>query len=47
MEIWYRGIDFYFEDFSQLFLYSLLYIEIGSLGKHCKDHSNEFMSYGK
>jgi hypothetical protein len=46
-------LTFYFEgksrnqDFSQLSLYSLLYIETCSLRKHRKDHSNEFMSYSK
>jgi len=35
------------EDFSQLFLYGLLYIETCSLRKHCKNHSDQFMSYSK
>lgn len=45
--LWYGGEIFENEDFSQRFLYSLLYIETCSLRKHCKDDSNEFMSYRK
>lgn len=33
--------------YSQLLLYGLLCFEICSVRKHCKDHSNEFMSYSK
>ena len=47
LEMWYGGEIFENEDFSQLFLYSLLYFETCSLRKHCKDDSNEFMSYRK
>jgi hypothetical protein len=35
------------QDFSQLLLNHLLRFEIGSLGKHGKDHSNQLMGRGK
>jgi hypothetical protein len=47
IEIEHASLNFLFLDYSQLFLYSLLNFEMGSLRKHCKDHSNEFVSYSK
>jgi hypothetical protein len=47
VEMVYGGEIFKNHDYSQLFLYGLLYIETGSLRKHCKDHSDQFMSDSK
>ena len=47
VEVLHRRKVFKNGDFSHLFLYGLLRIEICSLRKRCKGHSDQFVKYGK